>query len=216
MRAGEPHGITPYGTRRCTSFEAERLRSSAKTDGTTTPKDLGMEWIVSKPEGLHRPAVVPAGRHRPARPKAPRRPPAGRPGRTVARGRPARRPPLGRRAGADGRPVTSSYRSAALGRTFALAMVKRGRERIGETVHAPLGDRVVAARIVPRSSTTRRTCAVTAGAQRRSPLDGVRLPEGVRVAVPRPGRPARRPRRSGRPRRDRRGDQVRAPRRATP
>jgi sarcosine oxidase, subunit alpha len=44
--------------------------------------------------------------------------------------------------------VTSSYRSAALGRTFALAMVKRGRERIGETVHAPLEDRGVAARIV--------------------------------------------------------------------
>jgi sarcosine oxidase subunit alpha len=39
--------------------------------------------------------------------------------------------------------VTSSYRSAALGRTFALGLLKRGRERIGETVHAPLGDRTV-------------------------------------------------------------------------
>ena len=45
--------------------------------------------------------------------------------------------------------VTSSYRSAALGRTFALALVKRGRERIGEVVHAPLASPPVAAEIVP-------------------------------------------------------------------
>ena len=32
--------------------------------------------------------------------------------------------------------VTSSYRSAALGRTFALALVRAGRERIGETLYA--------------------------------------------------------------------------------
>jgi sarcosine oxidase subunit alpha len=39
--------------------------------------------------------------------------------------------------------VTSSYRSAALGRTFALALVKSGRERIGRTLDVPLGDRTV-------------------------------------------------------------------------
>jgi sarcosine oxidase subunit alpha len=45
--------------------------------------------------------------------------------------------------------VTSSYRSAALGRTFALGLVRGGRARIGETVHAPLADgRVIAATIV--------------------------------------------------------------------
>jgi sarcosine oxidase subunit alpha len=32
--------------------------------------------------------------------------------------------------------VTSSYRSAALDRTFALALVRSGRDRIGETLHA--------------------------------------------------------------------------------
>ena len=32
--------------------------------------------------------------------------------------------------------VTSSYRSAALGRPFALALVRAGRDRIGETLHA--------------------------------------------------------------------------------
>jgi sarcosine oxidase subunit alpha len=43
--------------------------------------------------------------------------------------------------------VTSSYRSAALERTFALALIKGGRDRIGETVLAPLGDRTIAATI---------------------------------------------------------------------
>ena len=40
--------------------------------------------------------------------------------------------------------VTSSYRSAALDRTFALALVKGGRERIGETLYSPVDGRLVA------------------------------------------------------------------------
>jgi sarcosine oxidase subunit alpha len=44
--------------------------------------------------------------------------------------------------------VTSSYRSAALGRTFALALVGAGRDRVGMTVYAPLEDRVVEAVLV--------------------------------------------------------------------
>ncbi|MDQ6709037.1 MAG: sarcosine oxidase subunit alpha, partial [Candidatus Dormibacteraeota bacterium] len=43
--------------------------------------------------------------------------------------------------------VTSSYRSATLGRTFALALVERGRERMGQTVFAPMTDRVIAATV---------------------------------------------------------------------
>ena len=35
--------------------------------------------------------------------------------------------------------VTSSYHSAALGRTFALAMIRSGRERIGQTLYATPG-----------------------------------------------------------------------------
>ena len=35
--------------------------------------------------------------------------------------------------------VTSSYRSAALERTFALALVESGRERIGQTVFSQVG-----------------------------------------------------------------------------
>lgn len=36
--------------------------------------------------------------------------------------------------------VTFSYRSAELGRTFALALVKGGRSRIGDTLCVPIGD----------------------------------------------------------------------------
>ena len=39
--------------------------------------------------------------------------------------------------------VTSSYRSAELGRPFGLALVKAGRSRIGETVHVPMDGTLV-------------------------------------------------------------------------
>jgi sarcosine oxidase subunit alpha len=35
--------------------------------------------------------------------------------------------------------VTSSYHSEALGRTFALGLVKAGRDRIGQRLFTPLG-----------------------------------------------------------------------------
>jgi len=39
--------------------------------------------------------------------------------------------------------VTSSYHSAALERPFALALIKGGRDRIGEVLVSPVGDRLV-------------------------------------------------------------------------
>ncbi len=42
--------------------------------------------------------------------------------------------------------VTSSYRSATLGRTFSLAMIAGGRELIGSTVFAPLPEGTIEAR----------------------------------------------------------------------
>jgi sarcosine oxidase subunit alpha len=39
--------------------------------------------------------------------------------------------------------VTSSYRSAELGRPFALALVKGGRDRIGDTVSVPVNGDLV-------------------------------------------------------------------------
>jgi sarcosine oxidase subunit alpha len=39
--------------------------------------------------------------------------------------------------------VTSSYHSEALGRPFGLALIKGGRDRFGEVLWAPVGDRMV-------------------------------------------------------------------------
>jgi sarcosine oxidase subunit alpha len=45
--------------------------------------------------------------------------------------------------------VTSSYRSPTLGRSIAMALIKGGRARMGDTVHLPLmTGRTVAAEIV--------------------------------------------------------------------
>ena len=40
--------------------------------------------------------------------------------------------------------VTSSYHSAALGRSFALALITNGRGLIGQTLTAAVGDELVA------------------------------------------------------------------------
>ena len=101
------------------------------TDGTVTPQDLGMAWVVSKkkPDFIGKRSFARADEPAPG-PQAPGRPAAGRPGRAAARGRPARRARRScprRRCRCSGH-VTSSYRSAALGRTFALALVQ-GRPR---------------------------------------------------------------------------------------
>ncbi|MNW60793.1 hypothetical protein D3C74_388120 [compost metagenome] len=39
--------------------------------------------------------------------------------------------------------VTSSYNSPALGRTFGLALIKNGRNRIGEVLKTPVGGQLV-------------------------------------------------------------------------
>jgi sarcosine oxidase subunit alpha len=45
--------------------------------------------------------------------------------------------------------VTSSYHSDAVGRPIALALIAGGQDRMGETVHIPMPDRTIAARITP-------------------------------------------------------------------
>jgi sarcosine oxidase subunit alpha len=43
--------------------------------------------------------------------------------------------------------VTSSYWSPNVGRSIAMALVKNGRNRMGETVYVPLADRTIRATI---------------------------------------------------------------------
>lgn len=153
MAAGAPRQITPYGTETMHVLRAEKGFPvvGQDTDGTVTPLDLGMDWIVSTRKdfigsrSLHRPDTA-------------------RPDRLHLVGLRPLDPddllPEGAQLVADGTPVTpqdvpvpmlghvtSSYPSATLGGTFALALVANGRERLGETVLAPLPDRTIAARV---------------------------------------------------------------------
>src|SRR3546814_4301005 len=50
MTAGERYGITPYGTEAMHVLRAEKgyIIIGQETDGSVTPTDLGMDWIVSK------------------------------------------------------------------------------------------------------------------------------------------------------------------------
>jgi sarcosine oxidase, subunit alpha len=150
LHAGDAIGIVPYGTEAMHVLRAEKGFPivGQETDGTVTPHDLGMSWIVNERKGDF------VGR------RSLRRPALARPGRKQLVGV----MPVDREAllpegaqllveGSEPTPasgaghVTSSYRSAALGRTFALAMVPGGRSLIGRTVRAPMPDGVIDATI---------------------------------------------------------------------
>ncbi|MEJ2885764.1 2Fe-2S iron-sulfur cluster-binding protein [Actinomycetospora aeridis] len=154
LEAGQEYGITPYGTETMHVLRAEKGYPiiGQDTDGTVSPHDLGMSWAVSKKKDDF------VGKRSYARPEnrnplrkqlvsllptdaATKLPEGSQIVDFCADGvlPPAPVPMLGH--------VTSSYHSAALARPFALALVKGGRERLGEVVHVPVGDELVAARI---------------------------------------------------------------------
>ena len=49
-QAGQPFGLTPYGTEAMHVLRGEKgyVIVGQETDGTVTPHDLGIDWIVSK------------------------------------------------------------------------------------------------------------------------------------------------------------------------
>ncbi|WP_405875233.1 sarcosine oxidase subunit alpha family protein [Streptomyces sp. NBC_00005] len=145
--AGAPYDITPYGTETMHVLRAEKGYPiiGQDSDGTVTPQDLGMGWAVSKkkPDFIGKRSYARADTVRPDRKHLvgllPEEPGTFLPeGTQLVADSVLPAPPvpmLGH--------VTSSYRSAVLGRTFALALIKGGRERIGERLYAPVGDRLV-------------------------------------------------------------------------
>ncbi|OZM72272.1 ferredoxin [Amycolatopsis antarctica] len=147
IAAGEPYGITPYGTETMHVLRAEKGYPiiGQETDATVTPQDLGMSWAVSKKKTdfLGKRSFSRVENNRPDRKQLvgllPVDPGVLLPeGAQIIEHERLPEPPV-RMLGH----VTSSYTSAALERTFALAVVRSGRERIGETLHVPVGDRVV-------------------------------------------------------------------------
>ncbi|MBT4933809.1 MAG: sarcosine oxidase subunit alpha family protein [Rhodospirillaceae bacterium] len=150
MNAGEKYGITPYGTETMHILRAEKgyIIVGQETDGTMTPLDLGMDWIVSKKKdfigrrSLNRADCVREGRKQLV---------------GLLTTNPADVLPEGAQLVSVLKPappmdmighVTSSYYSATLGRSIALAVVKDGRNRMGETIHAPMEDKTMDCEIV--------------------------------------------------------------------
>ncbi len=140
MRAGAKYGITPFGTEAMHVLRAEKgfIVVGQETDGSVNPHDLGMDWIVSKTkEFIGKRSLTRADMAKPDRKQL-----VGiltvKPEEVLPEGA-----QLVEKTG-DQRPlpmlghVTSSYWSPAMGRSIALALVKGGRARMGQTVYAPL------------------------------------------------------------------------------
>ena len=140
MEAGQAFGITPYGTETMHVLRAEKafIIVGQDTDGTVTPVDLGLDWLVSKRKdflgkrSLSRPDTVREDRKQlvgllteDSNVMLPD-------GSQILEDHKVSVP-----ADMIGH-VTSSYYSAALGHTFALALIKGGRARMGERVYVPL------------------------------------------------------------------------------
>ncbi|MFC9456615.1 sarcosine oxidase subunit alpha family protein [Streptomyces sp. NPDC056983] len=147
--AGKPYDITPYGTETMHVLRAEKgfIIVGQDTDGTVTPQDANMDWVVSKRKDF----IGNRSYSRADTTRADRKQLVG----LLPTDRTTRLPegsqliaqetPLTPEAGPVPMlgHVTSSYHSAALGRPFALALVAGGRARIGSTLLAPVGDDLV-------------------------------------------------------------------------
>lgn len=150
LDAGERYEITPYGTETMHVLRAEKGYPiiGQDTDGTVTPHDLGMSWVVSKKKSdfIGKRSFSRASDRNPLRKHfigllptdASTVLPEG--SQIVAHSPDGTLPPppvsmLGH--------VTSSYLSAELGRPFALALVKGGRDLVGSRLSVPVGDRLV-------------------------------------------------------------------------
>lgn len=151
MAAGEPHGITPYGTESMHILRAEKgfIIVGQETDGTTTPQDLGMDWIVSKKK---KDFIGKRSYSRIDTTRSDRKQLVGLLTEQLHEVLPEGAQLVFDRNAAKPMPmvghVTSSYYSAALGRSIALALVKGGRKMHGTSIYAPLIGKTVVATIV--------------------------------------------------------------------
>jgi len=140
MEAGKAFAIAPYGTETMHVLRAEKgfIIVGQDTDGSVTPVDLGMNWMLSKEKDF-------LGKRSLRRPDCLREDRKQLVGLLSSDGRTALAEGT-QLVGETGRPtpvpvcghVTSSYRSACLGHPFALALVAGGRNRKGETIYAAL------------------------------------------------------------------------------
>jgi sarcosine oxidase subunit alpha len=150
MEAGKPHNITPYGTETMHVLRAEKgyIIVGQDTDGSITPVDAAMSWVIGKNKDF----IGKRSLSRSDTARADRKQLVGLltedPKEVLPEGgqivddpsAPVPVPMLGH--------VTSSYYSACLGHSIAMAVVKGGHSRMGDTVKIPLVDgRTIPAKI---------------------------------------------------------------------
>lgn len=140
----ETYGLTPYGTETMHVLRAEKgfIIVGQDTDGSVTPEDLGMQWCVGydKPfSWIGKRALTRSDTARQDRKQLVGLRPRdssvvleeGAP-IVLDPGHPVPMPMVGH--------VTSSYYSPTLGSGFALAVIKGGHHKLGETVFLPMAD----------------------------------------------------------------------------
>ncbi|MGI8532052.1 MAG: glycine cleavage T C-terminal barrel domain-containing protein, partial [Geodermatophilaceae bacterium] len=154
LDAGREYGITPYGTETMHVLRAEKAYPivGQDTDGTVTPHDLGMSWIVSRKRAdfVGKRAFTRSDTARDDRRQLVGLVPVDGRSRVaegaqlVEHGAVLTRTPVPM-AGH----VTSSYESVALGTPFALALLTRGASRYDEVLDAVDAGVATAVRVVP-------------------------------------------------------------------
>jgi sarcosine oxidase subunit alpha len=142
--AGEPHGITAYGTETMHVLRAEKgyIIVGQDTDGTVTPDDAGLSWAIGKAKpdfvgkrSLQRAAMKSTDRKQLVGLRTRDANVVLDEGAQIS-AMPGQKPPM-RIIGH----VTSSYHSAVLGHSIALGLIENGRARLGQTLIVPMPDR---------------------------------------------------------------------------
>ena len=208
-REVEKHGGCAYGTEAMHVMRAEKgyVIVGQDTDGTVTLADLGLDWAIGKMKrdfvgkrSLSRPDIVRDGRKQLVGLLTDDPNVVLEEGAQVTE---SAQPPVGSPALGH---VTSSYRSATLGRSIALALVAAGRSRMGAKLYAPMPNGAVAVSGfgagLLRQGRERGSMSDPWLAP-RFPFDDMPLPAGPRVCPRRHAarRPVHPPRRRGRARR---------------
>ncbi len=136
MEAGAEFGITPYGTEAMHVLRAEKgyIIIGQDTDGTVTPGDLGLDWLLSaRKDFIGKRSLSRQDTAREDRKQlvglstGDSNEPLAHGAQIVADQEPTTREMIGH--------VTSSYYSASLKHPFALALLAGGRARLGQKVY---------------------------------------------------------------------------------
>ena len=150
LETGKKYDICPYGTEAMHVLRAEKgfIIVGQETDGTVTPVDLGMDWIISKTKSdfigkraLSRRDIVKNDRKQLVGLLTDNKTDILPEGSQIVE-KVLPKPPMPMIGH-----VTSSYFSPNCDRPIAMAMIKGGRDRMGKTVYIPLKNKTIAATI---------------------------------------------------------------------